>query len=65
MQYGKQFLDVVDKLGVSQTGPVEGEGLESFSRPPPSPLPTFFFLNYKELLRKSVFNPPPPPTLSH
>ena len=36
-------------------GPAEGEGQGGFSLPPPN-----FFGNFKELLRKRCFQPPPP-----
>ena len=38
------------------------DGLQEFWRPCPSPQ---YFQNYKELVRKSVFCPPPPPIFIH
>ena len=44
-----------------RTGSAEEEGLGGFIPPfSPPPLPPHLFENYKELLRKSVFSPPPP-----
>ena len=59
-----------------RTGSAVEEWLGGFIPPSPPPLPPHLFENYKELLRKSVFSPPPshfeslvsnppPPTHTH
>ena len=53
-----QDLDNLSDWFRDNAGPAEGEGLGGLQ-------PPHLFGNFKELLRKRCFQPPPPPTLSH